>query len=174
MTKKTPEARASDRERARAAAEEDARQMLLAAGVLPGQGRDSEAVQALLREPPPPAHLAYTVQQFCAMLDMSRSTFYRMRRENNGPAMVRLFGMPRILAEEARRWVLANSRTIEPEGLARARAEFAARQRELPGMPKAKARKPRRTVRAPEGMPGHKESIFDPPPSRKGNRPCAD
>lgn len=174
MTKKTPEARASARDHARMAAEEDARQMLLAAGVMPGEGADQAAIDTLLREPLPPAQLVYTVQQFCAMLDMSRSTFYRMREEGTGPEMVRLFGLPRILAEEARRWVLANAETMQPEGLARARREmaareFAKRQRELPGI--TQARKPRRAkVRAPEGTPGRKESIYD-RPTRGDNTP---
>lgn len=159
MSRKTPEQRAIRREEARHAAEADARSMLLAAGYA-----DDEEAGARIREilagGPGPGRLLYTIQDFCDMVRISQSTFFRLRREGRGPAVVHVLGQPRIKAETVAEWVAANA---VPEAPAGGGAEPTPRRR----------RTPTERVVVPRSQPDAKRvpSMFDPPPRKR--RPTA-
>ena len=111
--RKTAAEREEQRRAARSAAEADAAEMLLAAGVRSDADR-AEAVRELLEGAPGPPALVYTVQEFCDAMQIGLSTFYRLRREGRGPKVVRILGMPRIRADDAQAWLDANAE-VDPQ-----------------------------------------------------------
>lgn len=149
--KTTPEQRAAAKQAKRAAAEEDARAMLLAAGYLPDGPAQREQIQELLRGPPGPERMLYTVREFCEAMGISASTFYRACRQGRGPQVVRILGQRRITADAMEQWLEANAM---PEEMT------------APRVIEPAAKKKRRVLKVPACArdPRRRATIFDPAP----------
>jgi hypothetical protein len=48
--------------------------------------------------------LAYSVEQFCKAHNISKATFYKLKKENRAPREMKVDGRPRISAEAAADW----------------------------------------------------------------------
>src|SRR5262249_28092454 len=107
----------------------------------------------------------YTIAEFCQMLTISKSKYYRLRSAGQGPREVLFLGRDRrIVAEEVHVWLAANIEpvTIDPE----------------PGGDMSDAatqyrRKHHRLV-VPNRTDSHsyrRETMFDPPPPKPKRLP---
>ena len=168
MARKSQQEREQHRAQVQRAAEADARAMLLAAGVIPGKGNDEDAIAALLAEPAGPPSLLYTVPEFCHMMRISQSTFYRSKKKGRAPPIVRVMGLPRITAEAAAQWLQANLQPDEgQEALRRLDDQFRERERAKA----SRQRKPQvRRMRPPED-PDRKRGLWDAPPKKARGAP---
>ena len=146
MPRKSSEEREAAREREQRAATEDARNMLLACGVDPDDPKAREAFGSLLFGNGADEPLVYTVQQFCALAHMSRSRFYRHKKEGTAPEMGTLFGEPRISKEAARRWLARYFKPEEPDAAERAIEAFRQRQQQAPAIVQALGARRRKTA----------------------------
>jgi hypothetical protein len=69
----------------------------------------------------PVAALLYTVDQFCALANISRAHFYRLRATGKGPTLLKTGDKTLISADAARTWVKqledeASSTKLRPRG----------------------------------------------------------
>jgi hypothetical protein len=69
----------------------------------------------------PVAPLLYTVDQFCALANISRAHYYRLRAAGKGPALLKTGDRSLISADAARTWVKqledeASSTQLRPRG----------------------------------------------------------
>lgn len=151
------------RESARKAAEEDARLALLAAGYMPGEANESELVARILAGGTTPPELCYSRKEFCARVDISLSTYYRLRRAGRGPQEFHILpDVPRISLAAAEAWMRDNAELLPP---APPRAPEPA-----PGIviPREPRRRRRAVVPEARGLntsakPVNGPSIYDPP-----------
>jgi hypothetical protein len=142
----------------RTAAEDDAREMLLASGVSLSADNQKELVDAVLRGAGGPPRELYTIAEFCEVMAISESTYFRAKRAGHGPREVELWGRPRITREEVDRWKLAN---LEPRD--------DSPQLPLPEVPMA-MRKRRRGLTMPNGQARDSVMNLPPVPPRGGRR----
>lgn len=156
--------KAQKRAAARRAAEQDARDSLLAAGYMPAGDDDAaEAVARILEGAPPPSRELYTIKEFCLVMAISESTYYRLAAKGEGPPLVKVLGHPRIRADDAHLWLMAN---MEHQSVVLPAQDYEAL---AVRMMQGGRKRTRRSVRAPMQPlpcddPNAPPSIFDPPP----------
>jgi len=61
-------------------------------------------------KPPVPGALAFTIEQFCRQVSMSRSTYEKMQKEGKGPKEMQMGAAVRISLESARAWIKERER----------------------------------------------------------------
>ena len=94
------------------AAEADARDMLLAGGIVPKPGMS--AMEQLLANIGSIETAVLTIEEFCEFVKIGRPTYYRMQRAHAGPRLTLICGQPRIKKDDAIAWV-ASQPVIEPD-----------------------------------------------------------
>ncbi len=65
-----------------------------------------------------PKILAYTVDEFCGQVRISRSQFYRLQRRGEGPRLTRLGDRVVVLHETAHAWLKEREALSQPMVLA--------------------------------------------------------
>ena len=96
------------------AAEDDARNMLLAGGIAPVP--DKSALQQIIDGIARIDAAVLTIEEFCEFMRISRATYYRMIHAGAGPRLTLIFGAVRIRKDDALSW-LDDQPQIEPEPL---------------------------------------------------------
>lgn len=97
---------AAKRKGARRAAEEDAREALLAVGVIPPSEEElQQRLNQLLAPPPAPAPRWYSKAEFCQITGVSVSTFDRHYAKGDAPTMKLIMGQWRISEADLQAWI---------------------------------------------------------------------
>lgn len=74
---------------------------------------------------------AMTIRRFCFQYDISRSFFYKLRRQGLAPRLMKIGSLLRITTKEARRWRREMERAYEDKMKAKAKAKARAQERTL-------------------------------------------
>ena len=61
-------------------------------------------------------HSLLTISDFCQTIGISRSTWYKLKRQGKAPAIINVGGIQRIRQEAIETWLTENEKSLDSNG----------------------------------------------------------